>query len=43
MNSSTAATIDTGKIWLRSQQWDLFWITGSAVLVAFPIISPAGA
>ncbi len=38
MNSSTAVAADTGKIWLRSREWDLFWITGSAVLTAFPIL-----
>ncbi|MCI0597400.1 MAG: hypothetical protein L0Z48_12820, partial [candidate division Zixibacteria bacterium] len=38
MNSSTAAVMDTEKIWLRSREWDLVWITGSAVLVAFPIL-----
>jgi hypothetical protein len=38
MYSSTVAAIDSGPIWLRSKKWDLFWITGSAVLGAFPII-----
>lgn len=38
MNNSTAAAIGTGRIWLRSREWDLFWITGSSVLVAFPIL-----
>lgn len=38
MNSSSAAAFDTGPIWLRSKKWDLLWITGSAVLVAFPIL-----
>src|SRR3990172_2433757 len=38
MNSSIAVAADTGKIWLRSREWDLFWITGSAVLTAFPIL-----
>jgi hypothetical protein len=34
----TVQTLDVSPIWLRSKRWDLFWITGSAVLVAFPII-----
>ena len=38
MGSSNTAAIDTSKIWLRSKEWDLFWITGSALLVAFPIL-----
>ncbi|MGH8004041.1 MAG: hypothetical protein ACRECJ_04900 [Limisphaerales bacterium] len=38
MNSSTAAALDTEKIWLRSREWDMLWITGSAVLVAFLIL-----
>lgn len=38
MHDSAAVPVDTGKIWLRSQNWDLFWITGSAILVAFPIV-----
>lgn len=38
MNGSNTMAIDTNKIWLRNKEWDLIWITGSAVLVAFPII-----
>ncbi|HLG94389.1 MAG TPA: hypothetical protein VI546_06095 [candidate division Zixibacteria bacterium] len=38
MNRSTAAALNTHKIWLRSREWDLIWITGSVVLVAFPIL-----
>ncbi len=37
-DNSNAVAIDTGKIWLRSKKWDLSWITGSAVLVVFPIL-----
>ena len=38
MNNSASLAVDTNQIWLRSKEWDLFWITGSAVLVAFPIL-----
>src|SRR5438128_85300 len=34
-----AASPQDSRIWLRSRDWDLFWITGSALLIAFPIVS----
>lgn len=37
MNGASAQALDVSPIWLCSKKWDLFWITGSAVLVAFPI------
>jgi hypothetical protein len=37
MIQTSAAALDTRRIWLRSKEWDLFWITGSALLIALPI------
>ncbi len=39
MNGASVQVLDVTPIWLRSKKWDLFWITGSAVLVAFPILA----
>ena len=40
MLAAAAGPQDT-RIWLRSKEWDLTWITGSALFIAFPIVSYA--